>query len=363
MGSVRGIPIQVHWSFTLLLAWSGYIGHGMGGWSYVAYSVFLTVLLFGCVVLHELGHALTAQRFGVSTRSITLLPIGGVAALNRIPEKPMEEFLITVAGPMVNVVIAGSLYAWLGWPSETAFEGIWRVESIGTMLMYTNVVMVIFNMIPAFPMDGGRIVRSLLALWLPYHRATAIAAGIGRVIAIVMVVAGFSYNPILILIGFVIYNGANAENRMVAVKARFASLTANDLMTSDIRAVDADDTVETCARICAEAGQRDFIVTSDGRIAGVLPQQRWMACMDAGEGYVPAKRIMQSPVMILDQQMPADAVIRIVQSTRQQVFPVVANGLPVGLITATALRNQHLRGVRSRRSPLERVYRSFMDVG
>ncbi|HMP96623.1 MAG TPA: site-2 protease family protein [Kiritimatiellia bacterium] len=213
---IRGIPLIVHWSFLLILGWSGYQGYGIGGWRGGLFTITLTLLLFVCVVLHELGHALMARRYGILTRSITLLPIGGVAALDRIPRRPIQELLIAVAGPLVNVLIMAALYPLTGWPADFfVFRGLWGVGLMLELLFYVNLVMVVFNLIPAFPMDGGRIVRSLLALVVSYERATAIASVLGQVLALGMVAAGFYWNPFLILIGIMIFFGARKENQMV----------------------------------------------------------------------------------------------------------------------------------------------------
>lgn len=216
--SIRGIPVLVHWSFGLILLWAGYRGYEIDGWHMVGFAVLLTVLLFACVLLHELGHSLMARRFGVQTRSILLLPVGGVAALERMPRRPLHEFLIAIAGPMVNVVIALVLFACIGIPDSAGYK-TWRLETFAELLMYMNLVMIGFNMIPAFPMDGGRVLRALLATRLSYVRATGIASLIGQLAAFIMFIYGLNESPFISLIGVMIFFGARKEYEMVRIRA------------------------------------------------------------------------------------------------------------------------------------------------
>ncbi|HMC65063.1 MAG TPA: site-2 protease family protein [Gemmataceae bacterium] len=228
LGRLFGIGIYVHWTFLLLPAavlWMN-LGNGL---AMAVYAVGLVLAMFGCVLLHELGHALTARYYGIGTRDITLLPIGGVARLERMSEKPWEEFWIAVAGPAVNVVIAGVLSVVL--LLVGVFLDIGRLGNLVTVnpevldwpwweqallsLLVTNLFLVIFNLLPAFPMDGGRVLRALLAMFLGRLPATELAAAVGRFVAAAMIifpifqalVAGV-FNPILSLIGlFVLFAG------------------------------------------------------------------------------------------------------------------------------------------------------------
>jgi len=205
---VFGIQLAVHGSFLLLLAYAGVAGwQDGGGWSGAFASVLLVSLFFVCVILHELGHALTARRFGVRVPRILLLPIGGIAEFDRIPRQPAQELLITAAGPAVNFLLAGclGLAAGLppGWPLSAEFQD--TVRGFAQLLMTWNLGMGLFNLLPIFPMDGGRILRALLAVKLPYLRATFWAALVGKVLSALLVFTLGSY----VVLSWILWHGAN----------------------------------------------------------------------------------------------------------------------------------------------------------
>jgi Zn-dependent protease len=217
---VAGIDLKIHITFVLFLIWIAFSYFSVGGAAAARQGVLFILLLFGCVLLHELGHALTAKKFGIGTSDIILLPIGGVARLDHIPNDPKQEFLIAIAGPLVNVVIAIVLMFYLG--HRSAMPGIQdlitpRVAML-SKLATVNVGLVLFNLIPAFPMDGGRILRSLLAMRLDYLRATEIAATIGQGLAIFFGIIGFFGNTFLIFIAFFVFMGAQQEAAMARAR-------------------------------------------------------------------------------------------------------------------------------------------------
>ncbi len=335
LGVVAGIPLRLHWSFFLVLIWSGYLGYRAAGAGAVVYSVTLTVVLFLCVFLHELGHALAARRYGVGTRSITLLPIGGVAALERIPERPREELVIALAGPLVNVVIALVLIGWIGWPDEARFARLGSRDwgEFPDMVLLLNLVMIGFNMIPAFPMDGGRVLRAVLAMGLRYGRATAVASVIGQGFAVVMVVAGFSTNPFLSLIGVMVFLGARAESRMVHLRSALSGVTVGDIMVAPPPILSPDAGVEDCLDAWRWRGDTDFLIVEEGRVVGVLDAAAWRAHgQDAERGW-PVRRIMERPVVMVRPDMPVTALCDLVRSGHQTVYPVVMGADLLGLVS------------------------------
>jgi Zn-dependent protease len=228
--------------------------------------------LFVCVVLHELGHALTARRFGIGTSDITLLPIGGVARLERMPKKPSQEFWVAVAGPAVNVVIAAVLLGimLLIGQEQIASANLLSGQSILANLFTINVVLVIFNMLPAFPMDGGRVLRSLLAMKLPYLQATQIAARVGQMMAVMFALLGLLGNPFLFLIALFVFVGAGGEVRMAQLGELIGNLRVAHGMMTRFRTLTVDDTLQTVSDEILAGHQYDFPVCRDGRYIGMF---------------------------------------------------------------------------------------------
>ena len=211
---IRGILLSVHASFFLLLAWIASEGWELDGWNGLLWSTGTLLAFFACVVLHELGHSFTAMHFGIGVRRILLMPIGGMAEFEAIPRQPSREFLITLAGPAVNFVIAAVLWATVGFPEN----GEYTLTTLGLaqLLLNANLVMGCFNLLPAFPMDGGRILRALLASRMPYLRATRVAATIGKIVCVGGIVYGVweSWWMLALLFGFIFFAG-EAEYRAV----------------------------------------------------------------------------------------------------------------------------------------------------
>lgn len=265
IAKVAGIPIRIHATFVLLIVWVFVqnMTTGVGVFAALAAAGFI-LAVFGCIVLHELGHALTARRYGIKTRDITLLPIGGVARLERIPERPRHEILVALAGPAVNVVIAALLIGvmtllWHITPARL-FELNFRSGFL-VQLFAINVYIVLFNMIPAFPMDGGRVLRALLATRLDYVRATQIAAGIGQGIAVLFAVVGvMAPNPYLFLIALFVFLAAGQEASMAQMRTAFAGVPVSRAMITDFRSLRADEPLTRAVELLLDGHQQDFPV-------------------------------------------------------------------------------------------------------
>lgn len=212
---IRGIQLAVHASFFLLLAWVAKEGWDGAGWVGAAWSSGMLIAFFACVVLHELGHSFTAMAFGIGVRRILLMPIGGMAEFDAIPRQPLSEFLITIAGPAVNFAIAAVLWITVGLSVDANYPA--NATGFAQLLLHANLVMGIFNLLPVFPMDGGRILRAILAWRMPYLRATFVAATVGKVLAVAAaIVAIFYFNNYLTAGLFVfIYFAGDAEYRAV----------------------------------------------------------------------------------------------------------------------------------------------------
>jgi Zn-dependent protease len=280
LGKIAGIDVHIHWTFFLLPAFVALstLASG-GGFAAATAGVLLVSAVFGCVVLHELGHALAARRYGIGTHDITLLPIGGVARLERIPEKPSQEIAVALAGPAVNVVIAALL--WLGLAGLGGMTAWLPALAIGgsfvAQLLWINIVLVAFNLLPAFPMDGGRVLRALLATRLPRVRATRIAATVAQVFAVGFGVLGLFGNPMLILIAVFVFMAARAE-------AEHVEWAAEEQATSNIRALPADSRVIDAGPLLFEPGHQLYDVVRGNEVVGALSKSNLLRMMCAGEG-------------------------------------------------------------------------------
>jgi len=221
IAKLAGIDIFIHFTFFILVTWVGFIQWKLNGSIGAAFSGIVFILaIFSCVVLHELGHALAAKKYGIKTRDIILLPIGGVARLEKMPSQPIQELWVALAGPAVNVVIAAllAIYLWIINSLTPDNQITMSTATFAERIMGVNIFLVVFNMLPAFPMDGGRVLRALLATRLAYIKATQVSASLGQGIALLFGIIGLIYNPILLLIAIFVWMGAAQETRMIRAK-------------------------------------------------------------------------------------------------------------------------------------------------
>lgn len=361
-GSIRflrvgGIDIKVHFTFLIFLVWFGFTYYFFGGVPAAVQGLLFIVLLFACVLLHELGHALMARRFGVRTPDITLLPIGGIARLERIPEKPVQELLIAIAGPMVNVVIAAVLILLLrqgGKVTDLAEIGTPGL-ALMSKLAIVNVFLVLFNLIPAFPMDGGRILRSLLAMRIDYVKATHIAARTGQVLAILFGVLGLFFNPLLIFIALFVYLGATQEAAMAQVKGISKGLPVSAAMVTEFKALPGGMTLEAAAEAVLRTPQQDFpVVHEDNRPLGMVTREEIVTLLRRSGGAVLLGQTLEGPIATVH---PADdlgeALVRLQQSGNSALAVVDEAGQLVGMVTSQGLSELmvlHRRGGQDKKS-------------
>src|SRR5512133_3537146 len=272
LGRFAGIDVFVHATFLLLIGWIGY-----SYWlqyetiAKVAEGILFILALFLCVVLHKYGHALTARHYGIKTRDITLYPIGGVARLERMPEKPIEELWVALMGPAANVVIAAGLFAYLTvtYPLVPLTDLTVASGSFAERLMTVNLSLVLFNLIPAFPMDGGRVLRALLAMRMEYVRATQIAANIGQGLALVFGFVGLFSNPFLLFIAFFVWIGASQEAGAAQVKNTVGGVPVTRAMLTDFKTLTPRDNLSQVVALILAGSQHDFpVVDATGRVAG-----------------------------------------------------------------------------------------------
>lgn len=336
MGEIAGIGIYVHATFLLLLGWVG-LAHWSQGQSLVAVidGVAFILALFGCVVLHELGHALMARRYGIKTRDITLLPIGGVARLERMPEDPRQELLVALAGPAVNVVIAVTLFLWL-WVTaswQPVADLTLTAGSFLERLMVVNVGLVVFNLLPAFPMDGGRVLRALLATRLEYSRATQIAAGIGQAMALLFGFLGFFLNPFLFFVALFVWIGASQEAGLAQMKAALGGIPVSRAMVTDFRGVSPQDSLRDVVKLILTGSQQDFPVLEDGALVGVLTSQSVLTAL-AREGEAAlVGAVMQREFQVAEASEMLEGAFLRLQSCGCRTMPVVRRGALIGLLT------------------------------
>ncbi|MEA3327472.1 MAG: site-2 protease family protein [Chloroflexota bacterium] len=341
IGRIAGIDLKIHLTFFFLLLWAGFSTLFSGG---AAMDVFVEVLfilaLFLCVVLHELGHALTARRFGIATRDITLLPIGGVARLDSMPEKPKNEFLVAAAGPAVNVLISILLFVGLivsGALSQTMNLSV-LLDNFWLRLLTVNVSLVAFNLIPAFPMDGGRVLRAILASHFDYVKATRIAVNIGRGFAVLMGIAGLFFNPWLILTALFIWSGAGAEGEAVEVKAGVKGLVVRDVMISQFYQIEANQTLESVFQLSLATGQQHIPVVSNGNFLGIIRRSDLMIALEKSGNQAPAYTAIGFEPQGLDPESPVQDVLSKFAASRVQ--PVIENSQLIGLVTPESVQQR-----------------------
>jgi Zn-dependent protease/CBS domain-containing protein len=348
--NVAGIGIFVHWTFLILIGYIVFADVVSGVNEHHAApriaaealeGVIFIAAIFACVVLHELGHALTARRYGVSTQDITLLPIGGVARLARIPEDPVQEFWIAVAGPAVNVAIAALLAALLGaigaslaLPPTSAVDAIEHFETFIKQLMAVNVFLVLFNAIPAFPMDGGRVLRALLAHFSgDYVRATQVAASVGQMLAIVLGFVGlFGTNPFLVFIALFVYLGAQEEAHLVQMQSLIKGLPVRAAMMTRYKTLSPGDTLAMAAAELLNGAQQDFPVVDNERVVGLLRRSDLVAALAEGDT-LRVGDVMQPECGTVDDTEKLASTFERMRERGCSALPVLHNGRLVGLIT------------------------------
>ncbi len=332
---VAGIKVYAHVTFVIFLVWIALAGYWRGGLPAALSSTLFMVLLFGIVVLHELGHALTARYFGIRTREIILLPIGGIARLERIPRKPIQEFWVALAGPAVNVALAGLLYlvivfqrAAVDWQLTALLQSPLLVQ-----LFWVNVILALFNLLPAFPMDGGRILRSLLAMRMDYVRATQMAAAVGQGMALLFGLWGLLANPFLIFIALFVWIGAAEEAAMAQMESALSGIPVELAMITEFHVLEPDDPLQKAAELVLAGFQHDFPVVEDGRVVGVLTRSDLLRGLTQHGQDAPVRMVMSRDFATADAHELLDQVLLRLQQCRCLSLPVLRDGELVGILT------------------------------
>jgi len=336
LGKLLGIDVYLHFTFLLLLAFLGFAyWRATQNVEAALRGVAFIVALFGCVVLHELGHAVMARRYGIKTRDITLLPIGGIARLEKMPEKPMQEFWVALAGPAVNVLIAAVLL--VGLAATGGFTPLAEITVTGgsfwQRLLVLNLILVAFNLLPAFPMDGGRVLRAVLAMRLGRRRATAIAANVGQGMAILFGLVGFFYNPFLIFIGIFVYLGAQAEASMVEMQSALAGLRVRDAMMTRFRTLAPQDTLAKAVEELLAGSQQDFPVLENNQPIGILRRNDLVKALSEGRRDAAVTEGMSHDCETVHEAASLKNAVESMRERQCATVPVVAGGRVVGLLT------------------------------
>lgn len=335
LGTFAGIRVEMHVTFLLLLAFVALIKSASPRDAF--YTVLHLLLLFLCVILHEFGHALMARRFGIATREIILLPIGGVARLERMPDKPIQEILVAIAGPAVNVVLAAIFLLALS-TSHLGFDAIvQRASGEGTLefLLFANVFMIVFNMIPAFPMDGGRVLRGALAMFLPFMRATRIASLIGQGFALLFAAAGVFvfHNLVLVLIAMFVFITAAEERAVVQTRSSLAGLPVSAAMVTAFVSLETRHEIAHAVDLLLAGEQQDFPVLEGGQYLGMLSRADLLGGLRREGADAPLGRLVRTDVEPIELSMPLEAALVRMRAARLNALPVMARGRLVGLLT------------------------------
>jgi Zn-dependent protease/CBS domain-containing protein len=342
LGRIAGTAIRIHVTFLLLLVWIGFIYYRQGGPGAALEGVVFVALLFFCVLLHELGHVFAAKRYGINTSDVTLWFFGGIASLERISERPIEEFVIAIAGPLVNVAIAAVLILFLGARFDP--DDLSRMQdpavSMVAKLAAANIFLVLFNLIPAFPMDGGRVLRSLLAIRLGHARATQVAAVVGQAFAVAFGVFGIvTGNVTLIVIAVFVFLAASGEASYAQLRAVTRGALVADAMITKFQTLGTQATVNDAVEALIRTTQREFpVVDGSGRLRGVLTRDAMIKALKEAGPDTPVLNVMEADVPTISARASLDAAVRALTEAGKPVVGVTdAQGRIIGMLTAENL--------------------------
>ena len=325
---LAGIDVKVHWTFLILLGWfffsfykeTNSVETGLYGIGFV-------LAVFACVLAHEYGHSLTARRYGIRTRDITILPIGGLASLEKMPEKPGQELVVALMGPLVNVVIAAVIGVYLAATGQfDDLGGLNRLDPryFAENLFAVNVVLVLFNLIPAFPMDGGRVLRALLAMRWERAKATRFAAGLGRTLAVGAVLLGFvNGNYLLVFIGLFVYLGAGAESRQVSTRTALSGFSVGDVLMTQYTPLYVHEPIQRAVDLTLSSQEKEFLVLDlDGVVVGVLTQHAIVRALNSGQPKLRVKDAALADPLELPVEMDLQEAHLLMMEKRATVCPV-----------------------------------------
>jgi Zn-dependent protease/CBS domain-containing protein len=344
IGKLFGIPIRVHLTFLLLLLFIGIVGSRQGGSEGAFLGMIVIIFIFICVILHEVGHSLVAIHYGIKVNDIILLPIGGVSRMEEIPEDPKQEITISVVGPLVSfgLAILFFLLATITHQSINFKQINLHSRNVVASLFWINLVLGGFNLIPAFPMDGGRVLRGILATRIESLKATKIAVGIGQGFAIILFFFGIFFNWWMALIAIFIYLGAEGEERMVAVKSSLGKSPVKLAMLTDVHTVSPQETVgQVLERIC-HSFQQDFPVEEGGEVVGILTRETIFSALHKHEKTTLVKDVMQKEFVYTTEDASLSEIYKTMTAHRLFVMPVMKDKKLRGMINLEQIGKYHM---------------------
>jgi Zn-dependent protease len=338
LGRIAGTEVRIHLTFFLLIAWFAVSAGARGGQAAAVDAVIFLLAVFACVLAHEFGHVLAARHFGIPTRDITLLPIGGVANIERMPERPGQELIIALAGPAVNVVIVMLLIGVFGvrlGAGQFAADVENHEIDLLTRLAVVNVMLVLFNMIPAFPMDGGRVLRAVLGFGMDRARATRIAASIGQVMAFGLGFLGLFGNPLLLFIALFVFLAASHETYAVELGEATRGVATRRATITEFATLETSATVGQAVEALLATAQKEFPITDgSGRLRGVLTRDGIIKALAESGPETPVLDVMEREVPTVNVRVPLSEAVKTLQQSGQPLVAVIDDdGRVTGLVT------------------------------
>lgn len=337
LGNIMGIGIFVHWTFVLLIAYIIFSNYRAGNNAeQILWSVIFILSIFVTVVLHELGHAFAAKRYHIKTRDITLLPIGGLARLESMPEKPKEELVVAIAGPAVNFILAGITALFITMPNVNELgvqlsNGV-RPNNFFFNFFIVNTWLAVFNLIPAFPMDGGRMLRALLAMKFDRYTATRIAVGIGQVIAFIFILLGFYSSPFLIFIGIFIILTGQAEAHYAGAKSILSGYAVKDVLMKEYKTIAENETIKTAVEMLLNGQSKNFLVIENNKPSGTLSRDEIIkGLVERGENER-IHTVMNRNLILLNADSPLESAYHKSIENKSNLMAVMENNQLIGVL-------------------------------
>ncbi|PSL06348.1 site-2 protease family protein [Cecembia rubra] len=336
LGSYRNVKVFIHWTFSLLLLWIIISNMRQGiPMMDILWVILFVLALFACVVMHEFGHALAAQRYGIQTKDIVLYPIGGVARLEKLPEDPKQELWVAIAGPLVNIalfIILSIVLSFTGYNIQSLEEI--KIQP-NTMLLYiasANLILALFNLLPAFPMDGGRVLRAFLSIKLPRAKATQIAGGIGQFLAIFFVFFGLFNNPILVLIGIFIFLGAGAEVAHTQQESFLKGFKVKDALMSHFQILGYNAPLSKAVEKLLNSQATHFVVVKDDVAIGTISRNEIIKGLETGGENAYIEKFSDLNPIKLDIDSPLDDAWKLMLTQNKKVAFIIENGHFLGIL-------------------------------